>query len=129
MPCFRRWTARSIHVECERSPHRGDARRYLVYTARLLAKYGDAPEVFTVVVYGLRAGQVPHPTHFGSVECLRLHPVYLDQMDGGHTWSALKNQAEMGEPLSPNDLVQLVLVPLMQTARRPGRCSARLKGW
>lgn len=101
-----------LHLEFQTTDHPGDRERFLQYDVALYEK--KKKSIRTVVVYGKGIREVRTELDFGSVS-YRFFPVYMEDYDGDLRYEHVREKINSGEPLTEEDQLNLIFLPLMRT--------------
>jgi hypothetical protein len=106
-----------LHLEFQTTWRRSDLVRFLLYDARLYARY--RARIHTVVVYG--AGIEDAITEIdGGALTYRAHAIFVGRQDGEARLAAIRDQISVQGTLSAEAQVDLIFLPLMRQTRPLG---------
>lgn len=103
-----------LHLEFQTEHRRETLARFLVYDAYLYERYGRA--IHTVVFYGAGVASVEASIEGGAIH-YRVENVLLGEQDGDTTYQRLSERLARAGKLTPEERLDLVLLPLMRHQR------------
>lgn len=95
--------------------------KYLNYVVRILERYGqEAKHIRMIVIY---TADVEHAADEFHVDCLtlRLEQAYLRKIDSKSVRSGLEKKLENGMPLSDDEMMQFIILPLTYKGKEAKR--------
>jgi hypothetical protein len=104
-----------LHLEFQTTTRRKDLIRFLQYDVALYQQYG-ARRIHTVVIYGAGIETAAEAIDAGCFT-YTTRTIYLGRQDGEATLRRLQGRVAQGEPLSVDEELDLVFLPLMRQSR------------
>ena len=101
-------------VECAPGCHKADIIKYPEHIAEIMKRYGKEDGSFGLHLVIIYTGDVEKAEPVFDFGCLALHPeqVFLSRMDGEAEAEAIGQKIRSGLPLTDDDLMKLVVLPL-----------------
>lgn len=99
-----------------------DKVKYLNYLTGVANRYlqagQDCPAIRMIVIYtgDIRRNQVSAGYDIGAVK-MRIETAFLSELDSGEIYGRLKEKVERNEPLTDEELMQLIILPLSYRQR------------
>ncbi|HWE60879.1 MAG TPA: hypothetical protein VHB98_04140, partial [Chloroflexota bacterium] len=103
-----------LHLEFQMTVAEGDLRRF--YDSQYVAGKHHNTEVYTVVIYGAGITSAPQTLRRGSAT-YTVRQVFLGTQDGEAVVARLRERVAAGEPITAEERVRLMLLPLMRQQR------------
>ena len=102
--------------------------KYLNYIVRILERYKqEAKHIRMIVIYTADIEQAEDEFHAGCLT-LRLEQAYLRKVDSKSIRDVLEKKLEDGVPLSDDELMQFIILPLTYKEKEPDVCAVRDSG-
>jgi hypothetical protein len=102
-----------VHLEFQGVYKKEDLKRFMVSDAMLYHKEGKP--VRTIVVYSADITQTETVLEAGSIR-YEVEAFYMAKLDGDKAYDELKGKVKAGTPLSKQDLMSIVFLPLMKNS-------------
>lgn len=101
-------------VEYASGCHKTDMVKYTEHLAEIMERYDNEDGCFNLHLIIIYTGDVEKAESVFDFGCLALHPeqVFLSRMDGEAEAEAIGQKIRSGLPLTDNDLMELVVLPL-----------------
>ncbi len=102
-----------LHLEFQSTSKSADIRRFMLSDAMLVNK--ENKSVRTIVIYTANIVEAENALVRGSL-VYTVENFYMRNFDGDHTYAAIKAKVDRKEGLTKQDLMGLVLIPLMRNS-------------
>ena len=102
-----------LHFEFQSGYSKKDLARFMVSDAIL--HYNTGKPVRTIVVYSADIEETITTLDAGAIR-YNVEAFYMSTLDGDKTYAALKAKVDAGEPLSKQDLMSIVFLPMMKNS-------------
>ncbi len=102
-----------LHFEFQTTYKQEDLARFMVSDAMLYYKEGK--RIRTVVVYSSNITNTMTTLDFGSIN-YTVEAFYMLSLDGDSTYESISAKVDAKEPLTKNDLMSIVFLPLMKNS-------------
>ncbi|MDR1663552.1 MAG: hypothetical protein LBR83_01325 [Clostridiales bacterium] len=100
-----------LHFEFQTTYSKEDLARFMVSDAMLHFKEGKP--IRTIVVYSADIEETVATLDAGSIQ-YKVEPFYMAKLNGDEAYEKLKTKVTAGEPLTKQDLMSIVFLPLMK---------------
>jgi predicted transposase/invertase (TIGR01784 family) len=102
-----------LHFEFQSDYNKNDLARFMVSDAMLYFKEGKP--IKTIVVYSAEIKDTITTLDIGAIQ-YNVEAFYMSALDGDKTYDDIKLKVEAGKPLTKNDLMSIVFLPLMKNS-------------
>jgi len=102
-----------LHFEFQSGYDKKDLARFMVSDAMLY--YDEGKPVRTIVVYSADIKETITTVDAGSIQ-YNVDTFYMSKLDGDKAYAELRAKVEEGEPLTKQELMSIVFLPLMKNS-------------
>ena len=102
-----------LHFEFQSEYKRKDLSRFMISDAIL--HFNTGKPVKTIVVYSADAKETITTLDVGSIQ-YNVEAFYMSTLDGDKTYAEIKSKVDAGEPLTKQDLMSIVFLPMMKNS-------------
>ena len=102
-----------LHLEFQSTYDKKDISRFMVADAMLYHK--EYKPIKTIVVYSADVEESITTISAGSIN-YSIEAFYMKKLDGDNTYATLKAKIDAGEPLTKQDIMSVVFLPLMKNS-------------